>query len=215
MMGWGGSFGKSGKAANAGGTEMEKGKGKKAANDDRPVPPPPAGAPPSMSGKSISGDSGEQEDKECTVCGALNCTIKFHCSKCFGEKSSKKGACNNPACAVAASGEGSASRSAASRSAASRSAASRSAAGKREQKQTAHYRPPVPIKKEASKDTRPRKAVSGRKTTSAVHVVSAVPTAAEHFNTIQMSFDMKEKGILSEEEFENIKTAMLDKISKL
>ena len=28
MMGWGGSFGKSGKAAKAGGTEMEKGKGK-------------------------------------------------------------------------------------------------------------------------------------------------------------------------------------------
>ena len=39
-------------------------------------------------------------------------------------------------------------------------------------------------------------------------------TNAENFNTIQMSFDMKEKGILSEEEFENIKKAMLDKISK-
>ena len=162
----------------------------------------------------------EQKDTACSICGAQNCTIKFHCSKCFGAKSSKKGACSNPACAVAASGEGSAaSGSAASGSAASGSAASGSAAGKREQKQTVHYRPPVPIKKESSKDTRPRKAVSGRKTTSAVHVVSAVPapvpTAAEHFNTIQMSFDMKEKGILSEEEFENIKTAMLDKISKL
>ena len=162
----------------------------------------------------------EQKDTACSICGAQNCTIKFHCSKCFGAKSSKKGACSNPACAVAASGEGSAaSGSAASGSAASGSAASGSAAGKREQKQTAHYRPPVTIKKEASKDTRSRKAVSGRKTTSAVHVVSAVPvpvpTATEHFNTIQMSFDMKEKGILSEEEFENIKTAMLDKISKL
>tara|TARA_Y100000361_G_scaffold12859_1_gene10179 strand:- start:636 stop:764 length:129 start_codon:yes stop_codon:yes gene_type:complete len=33
MMGWGGSFGKSAKAGKAGGTEMEKGKGKDVAED--------------------------------------------------------------------------------------------------------------------------------------------------------------------------------------
>ena len=33
MMGWGGSFGKSAKAGKAGGTEMEKGKGKGAVDE--------------------------------------------------------------------------------------------------------------------------------------------------------------------------------------